>query len=123
MNEIVNLIPICIVYSKKSYSRMILLSSEKQCIYMYRGRGRRAGGGGAAEKEEEVYLDVIMTNTDIFHIFHITSLFNLRFLPYFSYLFTIQLTFPPYFPFLFTFQFTFLLYFPNLFTIQLVFFS
>jgi hypothetical protein len=53
MNEIVNLIPICIVYSKKSYSRMILLSSEKQCIYMYRGRrimeeGGGGGGGGGA---------------------------------------------------------------------------
>jgi hypothetical protein len=38
MNEMVNLIPTCIVSSKKNYSRVILLNSEKQCIYMYRGR-------------------------------------------------------------------------------------
>ena len=52
MNEMVNLIPTCIVSSKKNYSRMILLNSEKQCIYkmyMYRGRRRRT----AAEEEEE----------------------------------------------------------------------
>jgi hypothetical protein len=41
MNEMVNLIPTCIVSRKKIYSRMILLNSEKQCIYMYRGRRRR----------------------------------------------------------------------------------
>ena len=40
MNEMVTLIPTCIV-SSKNYSRMILLNSEKQCIYMYRGRRRR----------------------------------------------------------------------------------
>ena len=59
MNEMVNLIPTCIVSSKKIYSRMILLNSVKQCIYMYRGRRRRraaeeveeggSGGGGGRE--------------------------------------------------------------------------
>jgi hypothetical protein len=48
MNEMVNLIPTCIVSSKKIYSRMMILNSEKQCIYMYRGRRRRA----AAAAEE-----------------------------------------------------------------------
>ena len=61
---------------------MILLNSEKQCIYMHRGRRRRRGGGGGgggrrrrhrrrrrAAVEEEVSLGVIMTNTEIkFHI-------------------------------------------------------
>jgi hypothetical protein len=42
---------------------------------------------------------------------------QLAFLPYFSYLFTIQLTLLPYFPY-FTFQLTFLPYFSYLFTIQ-----
>jgi hypothetical protein len=37
---------------------MILLNSEKQCIYMYRGRRRRA-----AAAANEVSLGVIMTNT------------------------------------------------------------
>jgi hypothetical protein len=37
------------------------------------------GVGGAEEEEEEVSLGVIMTNTEIFHIFHIISLFNLLF--------------------------------------------
>jgi hypothetical protein len=47
MNEMVNLIPTCTVSSKKKkYSRMILLNSEKQCIYMYRGRRRRKMVGG-----------------------------------------------------------------------------
>jgi hypothetical protein len=87
MNEMVNLIPTCIVSSPKNYSRMILLNSEKQCICMYRGRRKAAavaakeeeeeyggGGGGrrwkrrmtalaAAVEEEEVSLGVIMTNT------------------------------------------------------------
>jgi hypothetical protein len=59
MNEMVNLIPTCIVSSKKNYSRTILLNSEKQCIYMYRGRRRwrRRGRGrrrAAAVEEEEV---------------------------------------------------------------------
>jgi hypothetical protein len=41
---------------------MILLNSEKQCIYMYRGRRRVAAA-------DEVSLGVIMTNTEIkFHI-------------------------------------------------------
>jgi hypothetical protein len=39
---------------------MILLNSEKQCIYMY--KGRRAAAAAAVE-EEEVSLGVIMTNT------------------------------------------------------------
>jgi hypothetical protein len=50
---------------------MILLNSEKQCIYMYRGRRRRVVA--AAEEEEEVGGN----------------------LPYFPYHFTIQLTFLP----------------------------
>jgi hypothetical protein len=62
-----------------------------------------AGGGGG--REEEVSLGVIMTNTEIFHIFHIISLFN--------------------FPFsIFSISFhNFVLHFPNLFTIQLIFLS
>ena len=60
MNEMVHLIPTCIV-SNKNYSRMILLNSEKQCIYMYRVERRRrvAGRGvkrrrvGGREEEEE----------------------------------------------------------------------
>ena len=62
------------------------------------------------EGEEEVSLGVIMINTEIFHIFHIISIFNLPFFSYFPYLFTIQFTFPPYFQYLFTFQLTFLPY-------------
>jgi hypothetical protein len=38
--------------------------------------GGRDGGGRI--EEEEVSLAVIMTTTEIFHIFHIISLFNLR---------------------------------------------
>ena len=64
---------------------MILLNSEKQCIYMHRGRWRRRRMAGRKMKrrrvgvreEEEVSLCVIMTNTEIFHIFHIISLFSL----------------------------------------------
>jgi hypothetical protein len=41
---------------------MILLNSEKQCIYMYKGR-RAAAAAAAAVEEEEVSLGVIMTNT------------------------------------------------------------
>jgi hypothetical protein len=38
-SQMVNLIPTCIVSSKeKNYFRMILLNSEKQYIYMYKGR-------------------------------------------------------------------------------------
>ena len=49
-SQMVNLIPTCIVSSKeKNYFRMILLNSEKQCIYMYKGRRAAA----AAEEEEE----------------------------------------------------------------------
>jgi hypothetical protein len=32
---------------------MILLNSEKQCIYMYRGRRRRAAVAAAAAEEEK----------------------------------------------------------------------
>ena len=53
MNEMVNLIPTCIVCSKKNYSRMILLISEKQCIYMYKGGRRMAAEAEAAEVAEE----------------------------------------------------------------------
>ena len=64
MNEMVNLIPTCIVSRKKIYSRMILLNSEKQCIYMYRGRRRRRraaeeveeGGSGVEEGLRRRYL-------------------------------------------------------------------
>ena len=52
------------------------------------GRGGGGGGGG-------VSLGVIMTNTEIFHIFHIISLFNLPFFHIFPYHFTIQPTFLP----------------------------
>jgi hypothetical protein len=52
---------------------MILLNSEKQCIYMYRGRMRRVAAVVVGEEEEEVSLGVIMTNTDIkFHILFFT---------------------------------------------------
>jgi hypothetical protein len=44
-----------------------------------------------------------------------------QFLPYFTYLFTIQLTLLPYFPNLSTIQLIFLPYFPNHFTVQLTF--
>ena len=53
MNEMVNLIPTCIVSSKKNYSRMILLNSEKQCIYTHRGRRRAAAAEEEAEAAEE----------------------------------------------------------------------
>ena len=36
-------------------------------------------GGGGGREEEEVCFGVTMTNTEIFHIFHINSLFNLPF--------------------------------------------
>jgi hypothetical protein len=90
---------------------MILLNSEKQCICMYGGRRMRREVAAAAEEEEEeegggveeggggggggVSLGVIMTNTEIFHIFHIISLFNLPFFHIFPYHFTIQPTFLP----------------------------
>ena len=45
--------------------------------------------GGNVRGGEEVYFGVIMTNTEIFDIFHIISLFNLPFLKYFPNLFTI----------------------------------
>ena len=50
-SQMVNLIPTCIVSSKKKYFRIILLNSEKQCIYMYKGMRAAAaaeeeGGGG-----------------------------------------------------------------------------
>jgi hypothetical protein len=46
---------------------------------------------------------------------------KVTFLPYFPYLFTIQLIFLPYFPNLITIQLPFLPCFPSLFTIQLGF--
>jgi hypothetical protein len=58
-----------------------------------RREGEEVGGGG--EEEEEVSLGVIMTNTEIFHIFHIISLFNLPFFHIFPYHFTIQPIFLP----------------------------
>ena len=134
MNEMVTLIPTCIV-SSKNYSRMILLNSEKQCIYMHRGRRRRMkrkraegrGGGGLIGCNYDYHRNLP------YFPYHFTI--QLAFLPYFPYLFTIQLAFLPYFPYLitiqltrlpyfhylFTIQLTFLLYFPNLFTIQLTF--
>jgi hypothetical protein len=53
------------------------------------------GDGGGGRKEEEISLVVIMTNTEIFYIFHIISLFNLPFFHIFQYHFTIQPTFLP----------------------------
>jgi hypothetical protein len=64
-------------------------------------------------------LGVIMTNTEIFHIFHIISLFNLLFLHIFHIFSLSNLLFS-----IFSISFhNFLLYFPNLFTIQLIFIS
>jgi predicted TIM-barrel fold metal-dependent hydrolase len=122
---------------------MVLLNSEKQCIHMYRGRKRRASaavaeveeegeeGGAVVAEEEEVSLGVIMTNTEIFHIYHIISLFNLpfsifsisfhNFLLYFPYLFTFQPTFFPYFPYHFTFHPYFLYHFTIFFCIFQIF--
>jgi hypothetical protein len=52
------------------------------------------------------------------------SLLTIRpFLPYFPYLFTIQLAFLPYCPYLITIRLAFLPYSPYLFTIQLTFLS
>ena len=60
------------------------------------------------EKKDEVSVGVIMTNTEIFHIYHIILPFY-----YSTCLFSI-----------FSISFhNFLLYFPNLFTIQLIFLS
>ena len=95
MTEMVNLIHTCIVSSKENYCRMILLNPEKQCIYMYRGRRRRAAAAAAEGEEDEVSLGLVMTNTEIFHIFNIFSLFNLSFFHIFQYHFTIQRTFLP----------------------------
>jgi hypothetical protein len=39
-----------------------------------------AGAGGEREENEELYLAVMITNTEIVHLFHIISLFNLAFL-------------------------------------------
>jgi hypothetical protein len=36
-----------------------------------------AGVGGGREEEKELSLAVMITNTEIFHLFHIISLFNL----------------------------------------------
>ena len=90
---------------------MILLNSEKQCIYMYKGRRAAATAAAAyiplsaaarvslsaaaaahiplsaaaGEEEEEVSLGVIMTNTEIFHVFHIFSQFSSVFSKTFHY--------------------------------------
>ena len=106
---------------------------------MHRGRRKRRMVGG---REEDVSLGVIMTNTEIFHIFNSISLFNLpyfktfhsstwvssifslsfhNFLLYFPNLITIQLGFVPYFSYHFTIQLGFLPYFSYLFPIQLTF--
>ena len=120
MNEMVTLIPTCIV-SSKNYSRMILLNSEKQCIYMHRGRRRRMkrkraegrGGGGLIGCNYDYHRNLP------YFPYHFTI--QLAFFPYLQYLFTIQLTFPSYFSYLFTIQLGFLSYFPYLFTIELTF--
>ena len=39
---------------------MILLNSEKQCIYMYRGRGRVVGGREEEEEEEWLLLLLLL---------------------------------------------------------------
>jgi hypothetical protein len=49
-SQMVNLIPTCLVSSIKNYFKMILLNSENQCIYMYKGR-RAAAAAVAAEEE------------------------------------------------------------------------
>ena len=127
MNEMVNLISTCIVSSKKSYSRMILLNSEKQCIYkMYMYRGRRGGrrrrrrrrAAAVAEEEEKVSLGVIMTNTEIFHIFHIISLFNLHFFYIFQIFSLFNFPFFHNFHIISPFNLLFFHIFPYHFTIQ-----
>jgi hypothetical protein len=80
---------------------------------MYRGRRRMVGGregGMKEEEEEEVSLGVIMTNTEIFHIFNIISLFNLPFFQTFHSSTWVSSIFSLSFH-------NFLLYFPNLITI------
>ena len=97
---------------------MILLNSEKQCIYMYKGRRAAAAyiplSAAAAAEEEEVSLGVIMTNTEIFHVFHIFSQFSTVFSKTFHYSTWVSSIFSLSFH-------NFLLYFPNLITVQLGF--
>jgi hypothetical protein len=76
MNEMVNLIPTCIVSSKKNYFRIILLNSEKKCIYMYRGRRRAAGA--VVSKEEEAACRWFTSGTPVFSI-NKTDIFNFYF--------------------------------------------
>ena len=61
----------------------------------------------AAEEEEEVFLGVIMTNTEIFHVFHIFSQFSSVFSKTFHYSTWVSSIFSLSFH-------NFLLYFPNL---------
>jgi hypothetical protein len=74
---------------------------------------RRVAVAAEEKEEEEVSLGVFMANTNIFHIVHIFSLFNIVFSIFFisfhsstflscPYLFTFQLAFLPYFPYYFT---------------------
>jgi hypothetical protein len=85
--------------------------------------GKEAEAEEEEEQEEEVYLGVIMTNTEIFHIFHIISPFNLPFSK-----FSISFHYSTYFSSIFCISFhissifsisfhNFLPHFPNLFTI------
>ena len=113
------------------------------------GSGGSSGGGGRPRRRREGgawgggVFGVIMTNTEIFHIFHIISLFNLpffifsisfRYSTYFSSIFYISFHFSTYFSSIFSISFHIssifsisfhncLLYFPILFTIQLIFLS
>jgi hypothetical protein len=100
MNEKVNLIPTCIVSSKKKYSRMIfpILRNNvyTKCTYIEGGGATAAAPAAAAA----VYIPLLAAAA--------AAAAALSFLPYFPIHLTIQLIFLSYFPYLFTIQHTFL---------------
>jgi hypothetical protein len=77
------------------------------------------------EEEGEVSLGVIMANTEIFHIFHIVSLFNFPFLSisfhystYFSLIFSKSFHFSTYFSSIFSVAFHYSTYFSSIFSVS-----
>jgi hypothetical protein len=133
MNEIVNLFPNCIVSSKKNYSRMILLNSEKQCIYkMYMYRGRLLAVVAAAVVAAVVVAAAAAAAFfHIFNIFHISTyistIFSISFhySTYFSSIFSISFHYSTCLSSIFSISFHYSTYFSfifsKLFTIQLTF--